>query len=350
MKRRGARFSFIGILIFFLTLSATVIATLFIYERAKLRYGDNKGAVTLIVFLLVAFFATVYSICDLFRRKWMIDRPVERILQATERIASGDFCVRLTPTHPYPHHDEFDEIMENLNVLAQTLGKSEILKTDFIANVSHELKTPLAVIQNYASACLGDKTDEATRKAYLQTILSASKKLADLVANILQLNKLENNQTPPKKEWTRLDEQLAECLLAFELQIEKKNLQIQTELAELEIHTAPALLSLVWSNLLSNAVKFTDENGKIRVTLRLINGCACVEIADTGCGIPAQTGERLFEKFYQVDTSHSGEGNGLGLALVKKVIDVLGGEISVQSQLGEGTRFTVLLKEIVKEV
>ena len=350
MKRRGAHFSFIGILIFFLTLLATVIATLFIYERAKLRYGDNKGAVTLIVFLLVAFFATVYSLCDLFRRKWMIDKPVERILQATERIASGDFSVRLKPTHPYPHRDEFDEIMENVNILAQALGRTEILKTDFIANVSHELKTPLAVIQNYANACLSDKTDESTRKAYLQTIVSATKKLADLVSNILQLNKLENNKTLPQKEWTRLDEQLTEALLAFELQIEKKNLQIEADFAELKIYTAPALLALVWSNLLSNAVKFTDKNGKIRITLSLINGYAQVEIVDTGCGIPAKAGERLFEKFYQADTSHSGEGNGLGLALVKKVIDVLGGEISVQSQLGEGTRFTVLLKEIVKEV
>lgn len=349
MKRRNARFSFAGALIFFVTLAATISATILIYDRAVERYGDNRTAIAMIVLLLIVFFTTAYTLTDLLRRRIMVDRPVERILAATEKIARGDFSVRLTPTHPYGRQDEYDAIMENLNILAEELGKSEILKTDFIANVSHELKTPLAVIQSYATGLANEKLDENTRRAYIATLKSATKKLTDLVTNVLQLNKLENSKTRPEKQWTRLDEQLAEAVVGFETQIEKKALEVEIDMQELSAFTAPALLMLVWNNLLSNAVKFTDEGGKIGVTLKRSGDYAVVKISDTGCGISPQTGKRLFDKFYQGDTSHSAEGNGLGLALVKKVIDILGGEISVASRQGEGSTFTVLIKESIKD-
>ena len=133
-------------------------------------------------------------------------------------------------------------------------------------------------------------------------------------------------------------------MLAFEELIERKNLTLECDLAEVTVTSAPELLDLVWNNLLSNAVKFTDAGGRISVTLKEENGEAVVSIGDSGCGISPETGKRIFDKFYQGDTSHASEGNGLGLALVKKVIDILGGEISVKSEPGKGSIFTISLK------
>ena len=292
-----------------------------------------------------AVLAFVCAIADGIRRKIMVNRPVDKILEATGRIAAGDFSVRIETEHPYGRYDEFDCIIDNLNKMAAELSGNEVLRSDFISNVSHELKTPLAIIHNYASAIAGEGLDEQTRKKYASVLVSTSARLSSLVTNILKLNRLENQEIKTKKIPVRLDEMLAQSILQFEDKIDEKSLALDCDFDEITVRSDPDYLELVWNNLISNAVKFTDEGGSINVSLKREDGRAVVKVADTGCGISKETGEHIFDKFYQGDTSHAQEGNGLGLALVKKVIDVLGGEISVESRPGKGSVFTVRLRE-----
>ena len=211
--------------------------------------------------------------------------------------------------------------------------------------MSHELKTPLAVIQNYGTMLQQPNLDEEDRKDYARTVTNASQRLASLITNILKLNKLENQQIYPRKERFDLGEQLCECLLGFENAWEAKNLEIETDIADgVTVESDRELLSLVWNNLFSNAIKFTEEGGKVGLNLYKDTGHAVVEVSDTGCGISPEVGAHIFEKFYQGDTSHATQGNGLGLALVKRVVDIVGGEIGVRSELGKGTTFTVKIK------
>ena len=344
-KKKNAFFSFLkGTIVPFLTVFVIVIISLWIYNKISEVAAGNDTLIYIVMILAVFAMAVAFVVADKIQRKITTENPVKEILDATEKIAAGDFSIRLNTIHAYDKYNDFDLIKENLNAMVAELEKSEILKTDFISNVSHELKTPLAVIQSYITLLQGD-LDKETKQQYIQIVVSATKRLTDLVTNVLKLNKLEHQQLNLEKKQIRLDDMLAETVLHFEELIDKKNLEIQCHLEEVEIYSSASSLEIVFNNLLSNAVKFTDEGGKITVKLTKEMGDAIVEIGDTGCGISAETGAHIFDKFYQGDTSHAQEGNGLGLALVKKVIDVIGGEISVSSELGKGSTFRVVLKE-----
>ena len=219
------------------------------------------------------------------------------------------------------------------------------LRTDFIANVSHELKTPLAVMANLSTMLQRPGITEEEKNEYAKAISEAARKLAQLITNILKLNKLENQQIFPQPQEFDLGEQLCECLLGFEDAWEAKNLEIETDIEDdVRIKSDPELLSLVWNNLISNAVKFTPDGGTIGLSLKTESDRVIVQVRDTGCGMKPEVGQHIFEKFYQGDTSHATQGNGLGLALVKRVVDILSGEIGVHSVYGEGSIFTVKFK------
>lgn len=235
--------------------------------------------------------------------------------------------------------------MASINRMTEELSGVETLRTDFIANVSHELKTPLSVIQNYGTLLQSKELSEEKRLEYAKSITNSSRKLADLITNILKLNRLENQQIYPKRNKYNLSEQLCECLLQFENVWEKSQIQIDTDLDEdVMVNGDMELLNIVWNNLFSNAFKFTEYGGNVSVCLKSDREFAIVKVSDTGCGMPPEVGKHIFDKFYQGDTSHATEGNGLGLALVKRIIDIIGGEISVSSTLGVGSTFTVKLK------
>ena len=296
---------------------------------AKLTFGN--------VVLITLLFGTI----DYLRRKAMVDRPVKTITDATEKIMQGDFSVRIEPMHGVGV-EGFNQIITAINAMAKELSGTETLRTDFIANVSHELKTPLAVMGNYATMLQRPGITEAEKNEYAKAISEAARKLAQLITNILKLNKLENQQIFPKTEEYDLGEQLCGCLLQFEDAWERKNLNIETDIAQdVRIRSDGELLSLVWNNLISNAVKFTPEGGTIGVSLKTEGTKVVVTVRDTGCGMKPETGRHIFEKFYQGDTSHATQGNGLGLALVKRVVDILNGEIGVRSVYGQGSTFTV---------
>jgi signal transduction histidine kinase len=194
-----------------------------------------------------------------------------------------------------------------------------------------------------------DNLSAEERERCTKALLQASKRLNDLVSNILKMNKLENQKIKPDAARFCLSDQLAEIIIGYEELFESKEIEFECNIDEAFVYSCPSYLEIVWSNLLSNAIKFTENGGKISVALHADGHNATVTVTDTGCGIDSETGKHIFDRFYQGDTSRKSQGNGLGLALVKKVIDVLGGEISVQSEVGKGSTFTIVLKDVINE-
>ena len=306
---------------------------------------DEITVAAKITMLNVILLSIGMAIVDYVRRKLTVERPVNRIADATSKMIEGDFSVRIEPIAKFATDDSFNEIIECINKMASELSGVETLRTDFIANVSHEMKTPLAVMQNYGTLLQAPDLPEEKRIEYAKAITEASRRLADMMTNILKLNRLENQQIYPNLTTFDLGEQLCESLLQYEGTWERKNIEIETDIAESVFVSADAeLLSLVWNNLFSNAFKFTEDGGKVTLTLTADETYATVKVTDTGCGMSAEVGAHIFEKFYQGDTSHATQGNGLGLPLVKRVVDILQGEIGVESAVGVGTTFTVKIR------
>lgn len=308
-------------------------------------HAGNVKEAAVLTFGNVIMLSLICTLVDVVRRKYMVKRPVKKIIHAAEKIMQGDFSVRINLSARSDSMDGFQEISRYFNRMAEELSGLETLRSDFIANVSHELKTPLAVMQNYGTMLQQPGLSEEKRMEYAKAVTNASSRLADLITNILKLNKLENQQIYPQTREYDLSEQICQCLLQFENIWEKKNIGIDINIPEdIRIHADEELLSLVWNNLLSNAFKFTPENGKVSLSLSADEETAVVTVSDTGCGMKPETGAHIFEKFYQEDTSRATQGNGLGLALVKRVMDIIHGEIDVESIPGKGSTFTVKIK------
>jgi len=307
--------------------------------------GENLNSAAKITFWNVMLISLLFTVIDALRRKWTIDRNVKRISDAAEKMIRGDFSVRIPEKTTLLSDDRFNEIAKCFNQMAEELSGVETLRTDFIANVSHEMKTPLAVMQNYGTLLQTPNLSEEQRVEYAKAITDASRRLADMMSNILKLNRLENQQIYPKIEKFDLGEQLCESLLQYESVWDSRGIEIETEIGEdVHVFADRELLSLVWNNLLSNAFKFTERGGMVSISLAMDGDYAVVRIKDTGCGMTPEIGAHIFEKFYQGDTSHATQGNGLGMALVKRVMDIMQGEIGVESKLGVGTTFTVRIR------
>lgn len=324
--------------IFLRTLSDTMGITLTeenISAAAKLTFGN----VILLTFL--------FTLIDTIRRRLTVDRPVRQITQAAEQLMQGDFSVRIPELSGIVTDKNFNQIFTCFNRMAEELSSIETLRTDFTANVSHEIKTPLSVIQNYATLLSQPDLAADKRKEYASAISEAARRLSDLISNILKLNKLENQQIFPDTTDYDLGEQLCECLLGFEELWEQKELEIDTDLAEgVTVRSDRKMMRLVWNNLFSNAIKFTERGGRVSLTLTVEGNDAVVSVTDTGCGISQEVGAHIFDKFYQGDTSHASSGNGLGLSLVKRIIDITGSEVSVSSEVGKGSTFTVRMRRV----
>lgn len=344
MRRRkvnGIRQFIIFFLImgFVVTCNFLLFMSLIDWDRTTVENAD------VITFGNVLLLTLLFCVGDAIRRKQTIDKPVKRIQEGIDNVIKGDFSTRIDYIYGEDSDNEFDEIITGLNKMIEELSGVETLRTDFVANVSHELKTPLAVMNNYAMLLQSPDLSETQRMEYGRAIQEQTKQLSNLIVNILKLNKLENQQIYPNVERYDLGEQLCECMLEFESIWEEKEIELEVDLdEEVYIEADKDLLSLVWNNLLSNALKFTKAHGIVSLSLYKDEHFAYVEVRDTGCGMSAETGKNIFKRFYQGDTSHATKGNGLGLALVKRVMDICGGEISVSSQLGEGSTFTVKLR------
>lgn len=306
------------------------------------KLGVNEFIQTIIPILYWTAVALGLTLYTRWRMKKSYDEPMRILAAATAQVARGDFSVYIPPYHTADKLDYLDVMLMDFNTMVAELGSIETLKVDFFANVSHEIKTPIAVIQNSAELLSKGNLSEENMKEYSENIRQATKKLSTLITSMLKLNKLEKQTIRPMPKVYDLSEQLCECALQFEDIWEQKNIEFIAEMDDRTMICAdPELMELVWTNLLSNAIKFTSSGGNVTLHQSTNINQVIVSVSDTGCGMDAATKDHIFEKFYQGDTSHSTEGNGLGLALAFRVLQLMNSSISVESNLGAGSTFTV---------
>lgn len=307
-------------------------------------YGLEIKVLVFVLYLVIS--SAIITILDQIRRTIAVDKPLNDILNACDKISKGDFNIKLVHSSEYSDNTTVDIIKDHINYMAIELSKSKVMKNDFISNVSHEIKTPLAGIQSYVRLLQNDKLSVDERNKYLDNLNNLCVNLSNLVTNILKLNKLENNKIILDIKEINLGSFLQDKLVAFIDKIDSKNITLNLDIEDNVIFkTDESYMEIVFNNLISNAVKFTDNLGEISISLVKDEKSIVFRITDTGCGMSKETGEHIFDKFYQGDSSHHREGNGLGLALVKQVIDTIGGSIDVESTLGVGSTFTVILME-----
>jgi signal transduction histidine kinase len=278
-------------------------------------------------------------------------KPISELGNAMKTVAGGDFSPRLQLNNVTK---ETAELFENFNQMAEDLGKIETLGKDFVANVSHEFKTPVAAIEGYATLLLRDDLTPEERSEYSQFIIGSMKQLSSLTDNILILNRLENDAGVPTKTDFRLDEQIRESILLSEKEWIEKRIAFNIDLDEMTINSNEELLRIVWHNLIQNAIKFTNEGGTISIKCSNVfaydadtdgankmNQGVIVSIEDNGIGMNSNMLNHMFERFYQGDKARYTSGNGLGLALVKRICEMLGVSIKVDSMLNLGTKFEI---------
>lgn len=334
------------LMVFIPTLMVLVILTTVQYKFLG-KYMDLSSMPRYYGGILICFWVVLAAAFTCFTRYQVIqryDKPMGQLADAARKVAGGDFSVYVKAIHTADRADYLDVMIEDFNKMVAELGSIETLKTDFFSNVSHEIKTPLAVIQCYAEMLQNPGLSLERRDEYAQTILNASGRLSELIANILKLNKLEKHTIQPEPEPYDLCRQLCDCVLGFEKLWEEKKIRVEMDTEDRAMIVAdPSLMELVWNNLISNAVKFTDPGGVVSVRQTSSEMGIAVSVSDTGCGMTEETMRHMFDKFYQGDTSRSTEGNGLGLALVLRILQIMGCEVNAESASGIGTAVTVFI-------
>ena len=318
-----------------------VLASILIYFGiAKLLEWLLPFSTSIPLLIQLNIFSLVIAlIATHFLSKMFFD-PIKELREGMQKIADGNFDTRLETKST---SDEIQEVFAGFNMMAQELGSTEILQTDFVSNVSHEFKTPINAIEGYTMLLQSTENIDETENEYIEKILFNTRRLSSLVSNILLLSKLENQSIQTHREKYALDEQIREDILALESLWEPKDIEFDVDLDAVRFYGNKNVLHHVWSNLLSNAIKFSPNGGTIKMRLYIENEKIVFLIEDNGPGLSEEAKKHLFDKFYQADTSHKEEGNGLGLALVKNIVSICDGEISAENLDVGGCRFTVTL-------
>ena len=272
-------------------------------------------------------------------------RPINDLIRAMSRVSEGDFSVRVEEEDA---PGEMGDLVHSFNEMAQELGGIEMFRKDFINNFSHEFKTPIVSIRGFAKQLERDDLTDEQRREYTSIIVSESERLANMASNILLLTKLENQQIVTDREEYRLDEQLRKCILLLEKNWSAKEIELSLNMDEVTYVGNEEMMSHVWVNLIGNAVKFSPQGGLLEITCARMGNGVIATIRDHGEGMDEDTQKRIFEKFYQGDSAHATEGNGLGLSLVKRIVDLCNGQVVVDSHPGAGTAFTVTLPDLPK--
>lgn len=266
--------------------------------------------------------------------------PITRLNQAMGKVAAGDFTVRLENTSII---DDVRVTYDNFNTMVRELNATEMLQSDFISSVSHEFKTPLAAIEGYATLLEDPSQSPQEQRECVERILFNTRRLTELTGNVLLLSKVDNQAIPAETKSFRLDEQIRQAILLLEPRWQERETEFDVELESVTWRGNESLLLHVWTNLIGNAVKFGPRGGTVKLTLQSTPAGAVFTVADQGPGIAPEAMAHIFDRFYQGDTSHRSEGNGLGLALVRRILDFCGGTVAVSSVPGEGSVFTVTL-------
>lgn len=289
--------------------------------------------------LILIFTCLTACIVTLFINQRVLS-PIRELSKAMNKVASGDFKVRLEAVSPI---EDIKDIYEHFNTMTAALDKTEMLQSDFVSNVSHEFKTPINAIEGYTMLLQGTAQTTGEQSDYIDNILLNTRRLSDLIGNILLLSKLDNQIQPEMHTEFRLDEQLRQSILMLESQWEPKEIEFDVDLDEISYTGNESMLLQVWNNLIGNAIKFNPHGGLISIQLQKVDEHIFCTIDDEGPGISAEEMPHIFDKFYQSDSSHKQEGNGLGLALVKRIIDACHGSVMVENLQPKGCRFTVRL-------
>jgi len=322
--------------VFLILVAAMVLVYIGAYALSRLGLLDASeyGKVPLFAFSIACIIVGTV-IAAVFSRRLL--SPLRGIMNATDRIAAGDYSVRLSLKRP----EEFRQLSDKFNHMAEELGSVEMLRTDFVNNFSHEFKTPIVSIRGFAKALKWDDLTEGERAEYLDIIISESERLSELSANVLYLSKLEKQSILTDRRRINVSEQIRLVIALLYQKLADKRLNIVFDSGEYFITGNEEMLKQVWINLLDNAIKFSPEEGSVTVMVSQDEAHTRVSVTNEGGGIPPEAQARIFDKFYQADPSHSTRGNGLGLSIVKKIVDLHGGEITVSSD--KGTVFTVTL-------
>lgn len=309
---------------------------------ARVVSGGHEQRQGFFLFFLFFLICTFISNLILYRGLHGTIIMIERLTDATKQVAKGDFDVRLELKDEH-HIYELENLYSNFNYMVKELGTIETLRNDFVADVSHEFKTPISAIQGYAMLLQDETITEDEKRLYVDSIIYNSKRLSNLTGNILMISRLENDTIKMDPKTFRLDEQIRRIILTFEEKWSEKNLDLDIDLDVVQYYGDEDLLYNVWQNLISNAVKFSKTDGKLKVKLVNNKYNVVVTVEDFGVGMSEETLSRIYEKFYQSDPSRTSEGNGLGMTLVKNICNICKAEIKIESRLEEGTRFTITL-------
>ena len=303
-------------------------------NRYVIRDWDIPLMLSLVVIsLLVGVFVTG------FLSRLFFD-PIKKLRHAMGKVAGGDFTTKLTTRSS---SREIQEIYSGFNLMTDELRSMEVLQTDFVSNVSHEFKTPLGAIEGYSTLLQDCENLTPQQREYVDKIVFNTQRLSSLTGSILLLSKLENQQIPTGQTRYSLDEQIRQSLVAMEPVWAGKNIELDVEMEGVTYFGNEPLMRHVWSNLLSNAVKFSPEGGLVQIGLARSGEEITFWVKDNGPGIPEESLAHIFSRFYQADSSHKQEGNGLGLALVEKILRLEGGGITAENCPDGGCCFTVTL-------
>ena len=332
-------FSAVVFMILMITSAIIVLVSLILMQTGTVnfaRLSRQEPFVPVLVLLIIS--VIVGTVVSLMISRFPL-KPVRRVIDAIDQLASGDFSARLN----IPGPPTFQALAESFNRMAEELGGTELLRTDFINNFSHEFKTPIVSIKGFAEELKHDDLSKEQRDEYLDIIIAESSRLASLATNVLNLSKIEQQVILTDQKEFNLTEQVRRCILLFENKWEKKHLSLTVEMEELSYIGCEELLSQVWLNLIDNAVKFTPQGGGIGIRLSRADGSIRFVITDDGCGIRQEAVGRVFDKFYQADPARAGNGNGIGLTVARRIAELHGGTISCRSEEGVGSEFTVTL-------
>lgn len=310
------------------------------FNPFRILIETQPAALNVIKFFIIRTQAAAFfiGVIFIFVLTLSIIRPIKRLNRASKKVTKGDFSIEI----PEKGHDEIAELTHNFNIMVKELSANEYLHKDFVSNVSHEFKTPITSLKGYAKLLKEPNISPEKQLEYFDIIISESERLSNLSTNLLKLSELENNALGINKEMFSLDEQIRDTLLLLQYEWEKKGLELDIELDEIVYIGDKALIYQMWVNLISNAIKYSNDGGSVKITLRKKDKIEAT-ISDNGIGMSKEDTQNIFRRFYKADKSRNTSGTGLGLSIVQRIVELHGGNITVDSELGKGSSFVVAL-------